>query len=51
MSPSGWKVSNRLLEKSRGQLLTTPQTIKQLDQSGDDAELYLMADVDAFGSE
>ena len=44
-------MSNRLLEKSRGQLLTTPQTIKQLDQSGDDAELYLMADVDAFGSE
>ena len=32
MSPPGWKVSNLLLRKSRGQLLIAPERMKQLDQ-------------------
>ena len=44
-------MSNRPLEKSRGQLLTAPQTRKQLNQSGNDAQLYLMVNVDAYGIE
>ena len=35
MSPPGWKVSNMLLGKSGGQLLTAPERMKSLGQSGD----------------
>ena len=36
---SGLKVSNMLLGKSRGELLTAPERKKQLGQSGNDAQL------------
>ena len=35
----GWSVSNMLLGKSRGQLLTAPERMKQLGQSGNDNQL------------
>ena len=39
MSPPGRKMSNRLLEKSGGQLLIAPERMKWLSQSGNDAQL------------
>ena len=36
-----WKVSNMLLGKSRGQLLTAPERMKQLGQSGNDTQLWM----------
>ena len=41
MSPPGPKVSNMLLGKSRGQLLIAPERMKQLGQSGTDAQLWM----------
>ena len=41
MSPIGQKVSNMLLEKTRGQLLLAPERLKQLSQSGSDAQLWM----------
>ena len=37
----GQKVSNTLLGKSRGQLLIAPERMKQLGQSGNDAQLWM----------
>ena len=37
--PPGQKVSNMLLGKSGGQLLTAPERMKQLGQSGNDNQL------------
>ena len=34
MSPPGWKVSSMVLGKSGGQLLTAPERMKSLGQSG-----------------
>ena len=39
--PPGWKVSNVLLGKSRGQLLIAPERIKWLGQSGNDTQLWM----------
>ena len=39
--PPGWKVSNMLLGKSKGQLLIAPERIKWLGQSGNDTQLWL----------
>ena len=39
--PLGQKVSNMLLGKSRGQLPIAPERMKQLDQSGNDAQLRI----------
>ena len=39
--PPECKVSNMLLEKSRGQLLIAPERMKQLGQSGNDAQLWM----------
>ena len=39
--PPGWKVSNMLLGKSRGQLLIAPERIKWLGQSGNDTQLWM----------
>ena len=39
--PPGWKVSNMLLGKSRGQLLIAPERIKWLGQSGNDIQLWM----------
>ena len=41
MSPPSWEVSNMLLGKSRGQLLTAPERMKQLGQSGNDTQLWM----------
>ena len=41
MRPLGLKVSNMLLEKGRKELLTAPEWMKQLDQSGYDAQLWM----------
>ena len=41
MSPPGRKVSNMLLGKSGGQLLIAPERMKQLGQSGNDAQLWM----------
>ena len=41
MSPTGQKVSNMLLGKSRGQLLIAPERMKRLGQRGNDAELQM----------
>ena len=41
MNPPGQKVSNMPLGKSRGQLLTAPERMKQLGQSGKNAQLWL----------
>ena len=41
MSPLGWKVSNMLLQKSRGQLLIAPDRMKQLEQSGNDTQVWM----------
>ena len=41
MSPPGRKVSNILLGKSRGQLLTAPERMKQLGQSRNDTQLWM----------
>ena len=38
--PPGCKVSNMLPEVSRGQLLIAPERMKQLDQRGNDAQLW-----------
>ena len=37
----GWSVSNMLLGKSRGQLLTAPERMKQLGQSRSDSQLWM----------
>ena len=37
--PPGWKVSKKLLGKSRGQLLVAPERMKQLGQSGSKGQL------------
>ena len=39
--PPGWKVSNMLLEKSKGQLLVVPEKKKRLGQSGNVAQLWM----------
>ena len=41
MSPPGWKVSNMLLGNSRWKLLMSPERIKQLGQSRNDAQLLM----------
>ena len=41
MRPPGWKVSNMLLGKSRGQLLIVSERVKQLRQSGDDTQSWM----------
>ena len=41
MSPSGEKVYNMLLGKSREQLLIAPERMKRLGQSGNDALLWI----------
>ena len=41
MSPPGQKVSNMLLMKSGGQSLITPERMKQLGQSRNDAQLWM----------
>ena len=41
MSPPGQKVSNMLLEKSRGNLQVVPERMKQMDQSRNDAQLWM----------
>ena len=41
MSPSGQKVSNMLLGKSGGQLLTAPEKMEQLGQSRNNAQLWM----------
>ena len=41
MSPTGQKVSNMLLEKTRGQLLIAPERMKQLSQSRNDVQLWM----------
>ena len=40
MSPLGWKVSNMLLGKSRGQLPIAPERMKWLGQSRNNAQLW-----------
>ena len=40
MGHPAWKVSNMLLEKSREQLLTAPQRMKQLGQRRNDTQLW-----------
>ena len=39
--PPGRKVSNMLLGKSRGQLLIAAERMKQMGQSGNDAQLWM----------
>ena len=39
--PPGWKVSIMLLGKSGGQLLIAPERMKLLDQSRNDAQLWM----------
>ena len=41
MSPPGLKVFNMLLWKSGGELLTASERMKQLGQSGNDAQLWM----------
>ena len=41
MGLPGLKVSNMLLGKSRGQLLISPETMKPLGQSRNDAQLWM----------
>ena len=41
MSPLGQKVSNMLLGKSRGNLQVVPERMKQMDQSRNDAQLWM----------
>ena len=41
MSPAGQKVPSTLLGKSGGQLLTAPERMKCLGQSGHDAQLWM----------
>ena len=41
MSPPGQKVSNTLLGKSGGQLLTAPERMKRLGQKGNNAQLWM----------
>ena len=41
MSLPGWKVLNMLLKKNRGQLLITPERMKCLGQSRNDAQLWM----------
>ena len=40
MSPPGWKVFDMLLGNSR-ELLTAPERMKRLGQSGNDAQLWM----------
>ena len=41
MSPPGLKVTNMLVGKSGGELPVTPEWMKQLGQSGYDAQLWM----------
>ena len=41
MGPSGQKVSNTLLENSRGQFLIAPERMKRLGQSRNDVQLWM----------
>ena len=41
MRPLGQKVSNTLLEKSRGQLLLAPERMRWLGQSRNNAQLWM----------
>ena len=41
MSPAGQKVPSTLLGKSGGQLLTAPERMKQLGQSGNNAQVWM----------
>ena len=41
MSPPHLKVPNMILGKSGGELLITPERMKQLDQSRNDAQLWM----------
>ena len=41
VSPPGWKVSNMLLGKSRGQLLITSGNMKRLGQTENGAQLWM----------
>ena len=40
-TPPGWKVSNTLLGKSRGQLIIAPVRMKRLGQGENDAQLWM----------
>ena len=50
MSPPGQKVSHRLLGKIGGQSLTALGRMKWLEQSGNDAQLWMHLDVKANSS-
>jgi len=41
MSPLGWKESNMLLQKSRGQLPIAPERMKWLGQSGSNIQFQM----------
>ena len=41
MSPTGQKVSNMLLGKSREQLLIAPERMKRLGQSENEAQVWM----------
>ena len=41
MSLPGWKLSNMLFGKSRGQLLIAPERMKQLGQSRNDTQFWM----------
>ena len=41
MSPPGWKVSNMLVGKSRGEPLIVPGRMKQLGQSRNDTQFWM----------
>ena len=45
MSSAGQKASNTLLKKSRGQLVIAPVRMKQLGQSRNDTQLWLVVKV------
>ena len=47
--PPGLKVSNKLLQKHQGQLLIAPETTKQLDQSGNNTQLWIWLVVKSNG--
>ena len=41
MNPPGLNVSNTVLGKNGGELLTAPERVKWLGQSGNDAQLWM----------
>ena len=49
MSPSGWKVSNMLLGKSKGQLLVFPERMKWLNQGTSNVQAMHKRVVDVSG--